>query len=163
MRICMLLALAVVLTAGVSFAYPGRAAAFSTLATWKASEFTHNIRGEKQIMAPPSQPPPPPPEPDKNGRDATAEVESPHRSEAGRESPDPEKGVDWQVVSGVVGIIGIVVVVFFGWLNDKSSRETTEALEKIAENTAGIASKDPDEAAATAARVQREPAASLVD
>ena len=115
---------------------------------------------EKQIMEPPSQPPPPPLEPDKNGGDATAEVESPHRSEAGRESPDPKKGVDWQFVGGVVAIIGIVVVVFFGWLQHKGSRETTAALEKIAENTAGIASKDPDEAAATAARVQREPVAS---
>ena len=89
-----------------------------------------------------------------------AKVESP--PEASRESldnPKPKKGVNWQLVGVVIGIISIVAVVLFGWLDHKSDRATTEVLEKIAENTTGIASKDPDEAAVAVARVQREPAA----
>ena len=133
---------------------------------------------EKQIMESPAQTPSSPPEPDKNGRDATVEAESPPRSEVRRESLDnPKKGVNWQLIGIVVAIIGTIVVpVILGWLNYKNSRKTPpegieasiekgieKGLRKFAENTAGITSKDPDEAAATAARVQREPAASVVD
>ena len=117
---------------------------------------------------------PPPLGPDKNSRDAAAEAERP--PEASRESLDnPKKGVNWQFIGAVVGIIGVVVVVIFGLLDRRDSRQTAESvaegvakgvvegLQKIAENTAGIASKDPDESAPTAARVQREPVASAVD
>ena len=126
---------------------------------------------EKQIMESPSQPPPQPPEPDKNGRDATAEVESSHRSEAGRESPGPEKGVHWQAVSGVAGILGVVVVIIFGFLDfwgDRQAAESVtkgvvEGLKKFAEINAEAVSKNPGEAAETAARVQRDATASRVD
>ncbi len=156
MRICVFLALAVVVTAGVSFAYPGRAAAFSTLATWEASEFTHNIRGEKQIMEPPSQPPPPAPGSDKNGRDATAEVESPHPSEGRRASLDtPKKDINWQ-------FIGVIVAIFFGSLGFKNSCEAAEEFGKFAEITAEAAAKNLNAAAETAERVQRDPAASPI-
>lgn len=114
-------------------------------------------------MKPPLQPPPLPSAPDKDGADDPAEIESPHRSEADLESPDNPKDVNWQFIGVVVAIIGVVVVIIFGSLDYKSSRETTEALEKIAEITAELVDQNPNEATETAERVQRDPAASLID
>ena len=108
-------------------------------------------------MESPSQTPPPPPGPDKNGRDATAEVESPPRSETRHESLDnPEKDVNWQ-------FIGVVVAVFFGWLNYKNSHEVAEGVAKGVMEGLKEFTEIPDKAAETAARVQRDPTAPLVD
>ena len=114
-------------------------------------------------MEPPSPKPPPSPGPDKNGGDDPAEIESPHRSEAGCESPDNPKDVNWQFIGVVVAIIGVVVAIIFGSLALRSSSENTEALRKIAEITAELAAKNPTEVAEAAERVQRDPAASLAD
>lgn len=98
-------------------------------------------------MEPPSQKPPLLPGPDKNGGDDPAEVKSPPRPEARRESPDgPKKDINWQFIGTVVAIIGLCVVIFFGFLELRNAcktteqlRETTEQLRKIVYNTTAAA------------------------
>ena len=126
---------------------------------------------DKQVREPPSQPSRPTPVPDKRDRDATAEIESPRRSEvSGKSLDDPEKAVDWQFIGVVVAVIGgiILPIILFSLNSGKTEKAIAKGIEEglrkfLTEINAEAVSKNPDEAAETAARVQRDTTSSQTD
>ena len=140
---------------------------------------------DKPVIAPPSQLPGPPLAPDKNGREAAAEVENQRRFnelrcellDDRRESPDPEKGVDWQFIFTIIGIVVAIIgtIVVPVWLHYRNSgkavedvaagvaRGVAEGLKKFAEINAADDSKNPAESGEIAERVRRDPAAPRID
>ena len=96
---------------------------------------------DKPVIAPPSQPPGPPLAPDKNGREAAAEVENQRRfNELRRELLDGrDKLVDqWLIVVAIVltamGVLAPIVGLIIGFLGFQRFRQIeTEALQHLEE------------------------------
>ena len=97
---------------------------------------------DKQVIAPPSQPPGPPLAPDKNGREAAAEIENQRRfNELRRELVDGrDKLVDqWLIVVAIVltamGVLAPIVGLIIGFLSFQRFREIeTEGRQHVAES-----------------------------
>ena len=131
---------------------------------------------DKQVIAPPSQPSAPPLAPDKNGREAAAEIENQRRfNELRRELVDwRDKQLDhWLSVLGIFLAILTLAVVIIGLFSlrklfaaEKKADELVEQIEEHHERavtTAQDARENPTEAARAVASVQGDPAASVID
>ena len=131
---------------------------------------------DKQVIDPPSQPPGPPLAPDKNGREAAAEVENQRRfNELRRELVDwRDKQLDqWLSVVGIFLATLTLAVVIIGLFSlqklfaaEKKADELVGQIEEHHERavtTAQDARENPTEAAQAVASVQRDPAASVID